>query len=131
MSGSVEVSQEISESVRPKREKVPTDEGQARDDASEEGALADGIGARQLHAAQGTRQHSLVVAEVRDVSRVSTLAEHGVARLLQQRAERAPVLCVMHSYRRRRRHPSITQARSARPEEEGEARAQAQPQQHI
>ena len=115
----------------PKLRKVPTNEVQTRCDASKKGALADGIGARQLHAARGTRQHGLVVAEVSQMRRISLSAQQHVRRATQQSTKGAPMLRVVDVDRRRIRHARVAQPRPTCAQEEGEPRAKAKPQQHI
>ena len=75
---------------------MPTNEGDASSDASEEGTLTDSSSACELHTAQGARQDSLVVAEVGDVGRISLRAQQQVARAAQQCTKSAPLLLVVH-----------------------------------
>ena len=94
---------------------MSTNEGDACSDAGEEGALTDGRSTGELHTTECTRQHSLVVAEVMHMSRISLCAQQQIAWAAEERTECAPMLHIMHINGRRRRSASVVQPRPTRP----------------
>ena len=78
--------------------KVSSNEREASSDARKEGALAHSSSACEMDATERTRQHRLIIAQIRQVGRIRLRAQQGVAGAAQQSAQSAPLLLFQRTW---------------------------------